>query len=77
MTDDGAELHIDFDLTGPFTLDEIVAIEDEAGTGETVGPQSGRFMRAVALVVGRRSSPDLTLEDVGGITVAFKSEGAE
>lgn len=62
---------IDIDFSGPFTLDEIVAIEDEAGTGETVGPRSGRFMRAVALVVGRRANPDLTVEDVGGLEVGF------
>ncbi len=75
MNDDGQELAIEVDLEGPFTLDEIVAIEEIAGTGETVGPRSGRFMRAAALVVGRRTAPDLTLADVGGITVGFRSAG--
>lgn len=71
-----AEIAIDIDLSGPFTLDEIVAIEDVAATGETVGPQSGRFMRAVALVVGRRNDPGLTLEDVGTIVVSFDEGGS-
>ena len=63
------QVAIDVDLDGPFTIGEIIAIEEMSG--EQVGPRSGLYLRAVALVVGRRANPDLTAEDVEAIEVAF------
>lgn len=66
MTEPG-EIEVGIDLDGPFTLAEIIEIEDMSG--EQVGERSGRYLLAVALVIGRRTNPDLTAEDVSGLEV--------
>lgn len=65
--DGTATVALDIDLDGPFTIAEILEIEELSG--ERVGPRSGRFIQAVALVVGRRSNPELTVADVDQIEV--------
>lgn len=62
-----ATIDLDVDLDGPFTIAEIIEIEDMSG--ERVGPRSGRYLLAVALVVGRRTNPALTVADVDQIEV--------
>lgn len=66
MTED-ATIDLEIDPDGPFTIAEIIEIEEMSG--ERVGPRSGRYLQAVALVVGRRTNPGLTVEDVNGIEV--------
>lgn len=60
-------IDLDVDLDGPFTIAEIIEIEHLSG--EQVGPRSGRYLLAVALVVGRRTNPRLTAADVEQIEV--------
>lgn len=70
---DEPEIPLDVDLSGEgLTLDEIIAVEDLCD--EWVYERSGRFMRAVAFVTGRRSNPDLTLEELGEIRVRRDGE---
>lgn len=64
---------VDLNLTGPFTIDEVIEIEDLAGcpiTDLEEGPR-GRKLRAVAYVVGKRSNPSFTLAQAGEFMVSF------
>lgn len=71
MTDDAQQVPIEIDFAGPFTANELVEIEgltgatlDEIGTGA-----SATVIRAVAWIVGRRTNPDLTLEQAGELSI--------
>lgn len=71
MTDETLPPPFDIDFAGPFTIDEVIEIEELAGkpiTDLLVG-ERGRSLRAVAYVVGRRSNPNLTLADAGEMWV--------
>lgn len=66
------------DLTGAYTLDEIIEIEALAGCpiDEVLDGDWGRGLRAVAFVQGKRANPEFTLEDAGRMTahIEFDSE---
>ena len=71
MADDELqEVGVEIDFTGPFTANELVQIGelgislDEISRGST-----GRAIRAVAWVIGRRTNPKLTLEQAGEVWV--------
>lgn len=69
----------DFDPTklavdlNKLTISEVEMIEDI--TGEPIdalgkpGAKKGRMMRAMAYVVMRRDNPDITLDEVGDLTL--------
>ena len=64
------ELAVEIDLTGAgLTLNEIIEVEDLCD--EYVHERSGRFMRAIAYVTGKRANPDLRIEDAGQLEVRF------
>lgn len=71
MSDETQEIKIELDPRGPFTLNEIIEIESMCD--ELVFDRSGRFMRAVAFVTGKRTNPNLSLSDVGQLEV--RSDG--
>lgn len=61
--DQGREVEISLDFAGPWTLNELVEIEDLAG--EVLGEMSGRLMRAAAFVMAKRTTPYVSIEAVG------------
>lgn len=63
------------DLGGPFTLDEIIELEDLA-PGEILHPsgRSGRALRAIAWVTGRRVNPAYGLEDAGRLLLRIDGD---
>ena len=61
--DPGQEMAFDLDFSGPWTLNELVEIEDEAG--EPLGDMSGRLLRAAAWVMAKRANPAVSIQSVG------------
>ena len=77
MSDEVTEVGVEIDFAGPFTANELVEIEqltgatlDQIGTGAT-----GGVIRAVAWIIGRRTNPDLTLEQAGELAVRLDGRG--
>ena len=64
---DADDALIELDFTGPYTLNEIVEIEAICGERMAVllEERSGRFMRAAAWVVARRTTPGMSLTEAG------------
>lgn len=65
--DQGQEVPISVDFTGPYTLNEIVEIEAICGERMAVllEERSGVFMRAATWIVARRTNPGMSLIDAG------------
>ena len=75
--DELTEVAVEVDFAGPFTANELVEIEDltganldEIGTGATP-----KVIRAVAWIIGRRSNPNLTLEQAGELSIRLDGRG--
>lgn len=66
---------MELDCTGPFTANELVAF-GELGIPleEIAAGATGRAIRAVVWVVGRRTNPALTLEQAGDIMIQLAEE---
>jgi hypothetical protein len=71
VSDELTEVKVEVDFAGPFTANELVEIEDLTGaTLDQIGTAAtGRCIRAVAWIIGRRTNPDLTLEEAGELQV--------
>lgn len=64
MTDDAPqEVPFDVSFAGPWTLNELIEIEDIAG--EPLGDLSGRLMRAAAWVLAKRANPSVSIQTIG------------
>ena len=63
VEDQGQELAFELDFSGPWTLNELVEIEEIAG--EPLGDISGRLMLAAAWVMAKRLNPQVSIQSVG------------